>query len=156
MTSRLWLMITVWTCLAWTTGCGRSAGHSDEAAAVAAIQRLGGKVEFDTNGPDRRVQKVYLHQTRVRDDDLAVFEKLPKLQNVFLGKTDITDEGLKHLELATELRTISLNGTRVTDRGLLHLKDLKQLKTVNLQETKVTPAGIAAIKKDLSTTTFAR
>jgi hypothetical protein len=137
-------------------GCTRLAVQPDEAAAVAAIQKLGGKVEFDGTGADRRVVKVYLHQTQVSNDDLIALEKLPKLRNLFLGKTKISDQGLAHLEQAVELETLSLNATRVTDEGLKSLSGLKNLKTVNLQETQVTQAGVSQLRKSLPTAKIAR
>ena len=142
--------------IVFVMGCGRPAGHLDEAAAVEAIQRLGGKVDYDGEGADRRVVKVYLHQTPVTDDDLAVLEKLPKLRNLFLGQTKIGDAGLVHLEQATELETLSVNATNLTDAGLKSLEGLKHLKTLNLQETRVTAAGVAQLRKSLPTAKIAR
>lgn len=139
-----------------SVGCGQSAGHPDEVAAVAAIRKLGGKVEFGDTGPRRRVVKVYLHQTAVRDDDLAALAKLPSLRNVFLGKTQIGDAGLEHLAGATQMQTLSLNATRVTDAGLQSLNGLTNLKTLNLQETQVTAGGAAELKKTLGGVTIAR
>ena len=148
---RLWVSI-----LATAIGCHQPAGHPDESAAVAAIQKLGGKVEFDHPGAGRRVIKVYLHNTAVQDADLAALEKLPKLKNVFLGKTQIGDAGLEYLQRASELQTLSLNSTRVTDAGLKSLTGLTNLKTLNLQETQVTAAGAAQLHKSLSGVTIAR
>ena len=137
-------------------GCSRAGAHPDEAAAVAAIQKLGGKVDYAGEGAERRVIKVYLHQTQVGDDDLVVLKKLPKLKNLFLGKTNIGDPGLTHLEQAAELQTLGLNSTRVTDAGLKSLAELKNLKTVNLQETQVTAAGAAQLRKSLPAAKIAR
>jgi hypothetical protein len=137
------------------TGCGQPAVHPDETAAVAAILKLGGKVEYAPDA-DRRVVKVYLHDTPVRDADLAVLEKLPKLKNLFLGRTQIGDAGLEHLKNAAQLETLSLNGTGVTDAGLKSLIELKNLKTLNLQETRVTNGGVALLRKSLRGATIAR
>ena len=148
---RLWVSI-----LATAIGCNQPAGQPDESAAVAAIQKHGGKVEFDHPGADRRVIKVYLHNTAVQDADLAALEKLPKLKNVFLGRTQIGDAGLEYLQGASELQTLSLNSTQVTDAGLKSLTSLTKLKTLNLQETQVTAAGAVQLHKSLSGVTIAR
>ena len=148
---RLWVSI-----LATAIGCNQPAGQPDESAAVAAIQKHGGKVEFDHPGGDQRVIKVYLHNTAVQDADLAALEKLPMLKNVFLGRTQIGDAGLEYLQGASELQTLSLNSTRVTDAGLKSLTGLTKLKTLNLQETQVTAAGAAQLCKSLSGVTIAR
>ncbi len=137
-------------------GCRPAVGNPGEAAAIAAIQQLGGKVEVDDKQPDRPVLKVYLHSTPVTDADLAHLEQLKRVQNLFLGKTQITDAGLEHLQGASNLKTLSLNATRVTDVGLKSLTGLTNLKTLNLQETKVTAGGVAELKRKLPGVTIAR
>ncbi|MDB5391893.1 MAG: hypothetical protein JWM11_7539 [Planctomycetaceae bacterium] len=138
------------------SGCGAPAGNTAEADAVAAILKLGGKVEYSEINPDRPVLKVYLHSTKVQDADLAALEKLPRLQNLFLGRTKISDAGLGHLQKASHLETLSLNSTAVTDDGIKRLSHLKNLKTLNLQETKVTEAGVKELKQALPGLTIAR
>jgi len=128
-------------------GCGGPSPASSEAAAVATILKLNGKVEFDEQAPNRPVLKVYLHSTAVKNEDLQRLSTLSKLQNLFLAKTQIGDAGLEHLKGATELKTLSLNGTQVTDAGLKFLTGLKNLKTLNLQDTKVTPAAISELRQ---------
>lgn len=128
-------------------GCGKPAGNSAEADAVAAILRLNGQVEFDDKAPDHPTIKVYLHSTSVKDSDLAAIEKLTKLQNLFLGKTQIGDTGLEHLRGASQLKTLSLNATKVTDAGLKSLTGLKNLRTINLQDTQVTAAGVGELRQ---------
>ena len=137
-------------------GCSKPLQNPDEAAAVAFIQKLGGKVEFVGEGKDQRVFKVYLHNTSVQDADLAVLETLPKLTNLFLGKTQIGDAGLLHLLKSGDLQTLSLNSTRVTDEGLKSLVTLTKLKTLNLQETKVTNDGLAELRKAIPEARIAR
>ena len=147
------VLLLVILCL---SGCSRDIGHADESTTVALIQKVGGKVEYDGDGADRRVVKVYLHSTSVQDADLATLIKLPKLKNLFLGKTQVTDAGLEHLSTITELQTLSLNSTQITDAGLKRLSQLTKLKTLNLQETKSTPGGVAQLRKSLPKTTIAR
>ena len=90
--------------------------------------------------------KVYLHETAVKDDDLALICKLTRVRNLFLGKTRIGDAGLKHLQTSEELQTLSLNSTQVTDAGLESLSKLTKLKTLNLQETQVTAGGLSRLE----------
>lgn len=137
-------------------GCGKPVENSEEAAAIASIQKLKGKIEFEGEGQERRVVKVYLHSTAVQDSDLAVLPKVLKLKNLFLGKTQISDAGLEHLGHCVELLTLSLNSTRVTDEGLKSLSKLSKLKTLNVQETKVTKEGAAVLKRQLPGVTIAR
>lgn len=136
-------------------GCGHR-GNPQEAAAVAAIERLAGTVEYDEKSPDKPVQKVYLNGTATTDADLAVLAKLPKLRNLFLGQTKITDAGLEHLKGRTSLVTLSLNSTDISDAGLKHVATLSGLKTLNLQDTKVSATGVQELRRALPTTTIAR
>jgi|GEM_PF-6457583 len=137
-------------------GCAQPTGNSDEAAAIAAIQKFGGKVELEGQGNDRRVIKVYLHGSSIQDDDLTLIEKLPKVRNLFLGKTQVRDAGLSYLRTSSELQTLSLNYTRVTDEGLKSLTGLSKLKTLNLQETKATAEGAAELRKAIPGLTIAQ
>lgn len=142
--------------MACSFGCGKSLGNPGERDAVKMIQKLGGKVEFDGEGNDQRVIKVYLNSTAIKDTDLGPLEQLSKLRNLFLGKTQISDAGLKHLQGFGDLQTLSLNSTHVTDAGLEPLFKLTKLKTINLQETDVTAAGVARLRKALPGTMIAR
>ncbi len=137
-------------------GCGQPAVNPGEAATVAAIQKLGGKVEFDEKSPDRPVIKVYLHGTAVKDADLAVLKDLKKLQNLFLGKTKISDAGLEHLKTLPQLHTLSLNSTEVSDAGLKQLSAITTLQTLNLQESKVSVGGAEELRRSLPNTRVAR
>lgn len=152
------MKLRVMSCLLllMVAGCGGPRASATEAAAVAAIEKLGGKVEFDSKAPESPVIKVYLHGTAVTDSDLTVLPKLTQLQNLFLGKTKISDAGLEHVKGASHLKTLSLNGTAVTDAGLKQLADLKELKTLNVQETKVTAAGVDELRRTLPQVTIAR
>lgn len=137
-------------------GCQRPPGNPGEAAAIAAIEKLGGRIEVDEARADKPVIKVYLHSTAVKDTDLSHIEQLQHLQSLFLGKTQITDAGLEHVRGATSLKTLSLNGTAITDAGLQQLTALTKLKTLNLQETKASPKGIAELKGKLPGVMIAR
>jgi hypothetical protein len=127
--------------------------------AVAAIQKLGGHVEYDwqrdANGnplPDpqppgpawlRRVLGDYFFTTPVRAS---------------LG----TDVGLEHVEELTQLKELNLGGlqiigvgaeegvefgdSKVTDAGLKHIKGLTRLQSLNLDAFRITDAGLENLK----------
>ena len=105
--------------------CLSGAARADEASAVKAIEKLGGKV--------------------TRDD------KLPgkPLIAVDLARTKVTDAGLKELKDFKQLTSLDVSFTRVTATGLKELKDLKQLTSLNLNNTKVTDDGVADLQKAL-------
>lgn len=137
-------------------GCGGRIGNAGEAAAIAKVERLGGKVELDEKTPEHSVVKVYLHSTGVKDTDLVVLKEFTHLRNLFLGKTRITDAGLEHLQGLAKLQTLSLNSTPITDAGLKPLAGLNGLQTLNLQETQTTAAGVAELRRLLPSTKIAR
>lgn len=139
-----------WFCLLLfcLSACSQK-GSPLESAAIAKLQRLGGKVEIDLQDTDQRAGKVYLHSTKVTDADLQNIELLTHVRTLSLGRTQITDAGLVHLKRLSNLETLSLNLTSVTDAGLQHLRGLSKLKTLNLLETGVTDAGVRDLKQAL-------
>src|SRR5947208_10389805 len=96
--------------------CLSGAARADEASAVEAVEKLGGKVTRDDKLPGKPVIGVNLNHSKV------------------------TDASLKELKDLKQLTTLILTGTQVTDAGLKELADLKQLTSLNLGYTKVTDA----------------
>jgi len=146
------------------------AGNSAQDRAIAAIEKLGGKVERDETAPDKpviavnfgttqvgdealanlaglaKLQKLTLNGTKVTDAGLAQLKGLSKLQKLYLVDTKVGDAGLEHVKGLTELRVLSLVGTQVTDAGLDRLLGLKNLQEVFLAATKVTDAGVKKLQ----------
>ena len=105
--------------------CLSGAAWADEASAVKAVEKLGGKVTRDDKLPGKPVIGVNLPATKV------------------------TDAGLKELKDLKQLTTLDLFFTGVTDAGLKELKELKQLTTLYLGHTLVTADGVADLQKAL-------
>ena len=84
------------------------ASRADEAEAIKAVQKLGGKVTVDEKRPGKPVVAVNLTFTKV------------------------TDAGLKELADSRALQELDLHGTKVTDAGLKELAGLKTLQTLDL------------------------
>src|SRR5262245_32041096 len=78
-------------------------GRADEAAAVKAIEKLGGKVTRDDKLPGKPVVAVDLGGTTVTDAGLKELKELKTLQSLEIGSTQVTDTGLKELK---ELKTL--------------------------------------------------
>lgn len=96
-------------------------------SAIAAVQRLGGRVIQNENGI-----VVDLADTTV--DDEAFRSLAPRLE---------------HLRPLGELR---LANTAVTDRTLRTLPKFKTLKAIDLHGSQVTPGGVVGLKRALSET----
>ncbi len=122
-----------------------------QAAAIAAIEKLGGEVGVDDAGVVRTID---LCDTQITDAGLEHLEELTDLKWLDLSGTQVTDAGLEHLkgltnleglhrlEGLTKLWELHLEGTRVTDAGLAHLKGLRRLRFLWLRGTQVTDAGL--------------
>src|SRR3954451_17907631 len=80
------------------------ASDVEQERAVAAIEKLGGKVERDRTSPGHPVLGVDLRMTDATDKDLASLEGLKSLQNLRLSSNRITDAGLVHIKRLTDLR----------------------------------------------------
>lgn len=132
-------------------------------AAVAAIQKLGGRVEYDPSLPSRSAwQRILLgddsygnatgldlSQTRVTDAELAHIRELPRLRWLAVSETKATDAGLVHLGGLTRLQNLNLGETQVTDAGLVHLHRLQQLGVLSVQRSQVTDSGVKGLQKSL-------
>jgi Leucine rich repeat len=125
------------------------ANDVEQERAVAAIEKLGGKVERDLTSPGHLVVRVDLRMTGVTDTDLASLGTLKSLQSLSLSCTGITDAGLAHLEGLANLRRLDLDVNRITDAGLVHLEGLANLRRLDLRFTKVTIAGAERLQRKL-------
>jgi hypothetical protein len=100
------LLCLIMTCSVLATDSQAQTTNNSQAAAVAAIKKLGGKVTFDKKNPGKPI---------VRD---------------YLRGHNVTDAGLVHLKGPTKLQRLNLSGTEVTDAGLVHLKGLRNLRSL--------------------------
>ena len=165
----LWSFLWLSACLA---GCG-ARPTAEQAEAIAAIERLGGKLKFADDRPGRPVIEIALGGTAASDADLACLARFPELETLslfdssigdagiaelkplanlrtlYLGRTKITDAGLDALAGMQRLKTLGLSDTRVTDAGLLRLTGLNQLASVNLRRTPTTDPGVRKLKESL-------
>jgi hypothetical protein len=125
-------------------------------AAVEAIEKFGGKVEFDQTVPVRsatmrqilgnesfgNVRSVIFDGTQVSDAGLVHLAELRGLKELWLGDTPVTDADLVHLAGLTKLESLYLQETQVSDAGLVHLAGLKGLRELWLKDSLMTDAGL--------------
>ena len=125
--------------------CSVSAAPGEgQDAAIAAIQKLGGKVEYN----DSR-KSVSLRDLKITDADLKHLKELPDLTDLELRGTAVTDSGLAHLKDLNKLVILNLYDTTIGDAGLEHLKGLTKLNFLMLKQTNVTDAGARKLKQAL-------
>jgi tRNA A-37 threonylcarbamoyl transferase component Bud32 len=112
-----------------------------------ALQRMRAKVQRQDPADDRSaIVAVDLHDTPVKDEDLACLANLGTLKQLNLAQTSIGDAGLRHLQALTQLETLDLDNTKVGDAGLAHLRGLAPLQTLFLAGSRVSSAGLAHLR----------
>lgn len=114
--------------------------------AVAAIEKLGGKVDVDDTSPKKPVIRVIFKGGKVTDAGLVHLRGLSELKTLYLDGSSITDAGLVNLKGLTKLETLGLSQTAVTRTGLVHLKGMVKLQTLGLSRTSVTDSGLVHLK----------
>ena len=146
-----------------------SRNTNEQQKAVAEIERLGGKVEFNAekavvkvdlnNAPitDDAVLKnlaafqalewLDLRQTAIGDEAVAYLKNLKKLKFLNLFRTNMSDRGLAELKELTALETLLIGGTSITDEGLKNLEKFSKLKKISIFRTAISDAGIKYLEK---------
>ena len=79
---------------------GYSGEPNEEAAAIAEITRLGGRVKVDETQPGKPVVSVNLIGTQVTDARLVHIEVLGNLKVLVVHGTHVSDAGVKQLHEA--------------------------------------------------------
>ena len=140
--------------------------QADEKSAIAAIEKLGGRVLYiaqDSNeysvtitrnlfskekgftGADVKLLgqlsnavEISFQHPDTDDSWIIPIKNLGKLKKLHLQKTKISDKALDTIGAIGSLEYLNLYQTAVTDGGLDKLKNLKKLKALYLWQTKVT------------------
>jgi hypothetical protein len=144
-------LLLLWSVL--ISGCGESKKFDEQPKveneskedAVAAIKKLGGKVQTAENH-GQPVVKVDLFRQPVTDAGLVHLKGLKSLSNLRLSETKVTDTGLVHIKGLTKLSRLFLSDIQVTDAGLVYLKRLVHMEMLDLSKTDVTDAGLIHLK----------
>ena len=145
---KIWMLLMGLLVPAATLTYGAEPDGAQEAA-IAAIEKLGGRVKVSKNLDPGNVYAVYLDNNRVTDAALVHLTGLSSLLILELERSQVTDAGLVHLKGLVNLRALRLNDTEVTDAGLEHLKGLIDLEVLVLSDTQVTDAGVAKLQEAL-------
>jgi hypothetical protein len=114
--------------------------------AVAAIKKMGGRVETDSKAPGEPVVKVHLFGGKIAGTGLECLKALPAVYWVGLHKSDITNADVKHLKSLPKLRRLGLAETKITDAALIDLKEITTLEWLQLYDCAITDEGLAHLK----------
>jgi repressor of nif and glnA expression len=148
--------LVIWTAIAAQSFLQINAVFADEEAAIRRLQELGGTIQFDREGKDRAVIRVYLSGVKISDEDLLILKELHELKELSIsGQTQkspprsdgkITDKGVKTIGQLSKLESLNLCGNRITDTGLKELRELKEIRRLDLSLTAVTDDGLRALR----------
>ena len=129
----------------------RSRVHADDpvasadAAAVAAIETIGGSVRPIAGKSEDREVEFHLRGRKLTDEGLVHVAALKNVVSLNLRDTKITGAGLAHLKGLTKLRWLHLERTRVGDEGIENLAGLVNLEYLNLYATKITDRSLGRL-----------
>ena len=123
------------------------ASSADEAAAVRAVEKLGGRITRDAERPGKPVVEVDFYNSKITDAGLKVLKEFKGLKTLVLDNTEITDAGLKELKELKNLQTLELGVPNITDAGLKELKEHKSLQQLSLGYTQVTDVGLKELRE---------
>ncbi len=116
----------------------------EDKRAAAAVEKLGGKVEFNSKG---EVIKVDLNNAKITDADLKHLERFSELEWLDLRVTPIGDEGVSHIRNLRKLKFLNVARTSFSDKGLDHISGLVELETLLIGTTKVTDEGMKSLAR---------
>jgi hypothetical protein len=149
--------------------CGASAS-TEQARAIAAIEKHGGRIRYEENDPSkpvvelildrvdktsdcllqtkhcRTIQSVQISQTKLAEGDLAILKDLPHLTTLMLYDVPLSNEELKHIKPLKSLRVLTVGHTGVSDPGLVHIEAITALEELYIFEPKVRDAGLERLK----------
>ena len=127
---------------------GRADGPAPdpEAAALAAIEKLGGSVRSVSGGCDDREVEFHLGGRGLTDAGLVHVAALKNVASLNLRDTRISSAGLRHLKGLTKLRWLHLERTAIGDDGVENLAGLVHLEYLNLYATKITDKSLDHLK----------
>lgn len=147
-----------------------------QAAAVVAIQRLGGTITYDfeckpasryglefvtgSKSPvptwliDRlgldffhSVVNVDLNQRFLGDEDIKKLPDFPNLLGLNLRRSQMGNSGAAAIAHYQSLKSLNLVMSEIGDTGLKEIATLKSLQVLNLDQTRLSDSGLAHIAK---------
>ncbi len=142
---RFWLCVglflatlsTGW-CLAGDVRKAPLVRPGSEQEAVAALEKIGGRVRRHPKRPGSPVIAVYLHGNKVRDEHLKYLASFKSLEYVQFFSVGLRGDGLAHLKGLKNLYILGLGFTRLSSRdSWRHLKQLQQLQYVEIGYTEI-------------------
>lgn len=93
-----------------------------------------------------QIIQLSLARMPVKDDDLAVIEKMINLRDLNLNYTNVTSKGLERLVSLQKLQEIALSGTAVDRQSLEKIAALPSIKSVYIWNTAIDSTQVLSVR----------
>jgi hypothetical protein len=100
-------------------------------------------------GPKKKLERVWLNNTRITDDALATIALWPQLKTLDLHATKVTSHGVQRLEKLERLEELILDGTKVDDDVVPTLCQMPSLRLLRLHYTTISGEGLLRLREAL-------
>jgi hypothetical protein len=118
---------------------------SDREAAIARIEKIGGRISFDNQKPGKPVTRIAVRGDDFDDDVMKSLRLFPELKSLRLHEAAITDAGMSHLKHCKQLQHLDIGHSDITDKGIEAIAHLTELEDLDIGHTKVSGAGLAKL-----------
>ena len=140
-----------------------AAGNS---AAMEAIQRLGGEIQYGNPGPYSRflndwfgdeyfsnIDRITFEGNRVTDDALCKmlrthFQSLHEVSHISIDNCPITEKSLIELAAIADVETLSLVETNICDEGILSILLFSNLRHLTLENVNSSNRNLQSYRDD--------
>ncbi|MGV3609002.1 MAG: leucine-rich repeat domain-containing protein [Planctomycetaceae bacterium] len=96
-----------------------------------------------------QLESVALCDGTVKDEDLAILAKLPRLRFLRVDSDHITDQGIAALEGCTNLHDVVIEGNQLTGKGLAVVVKLPNLKGLHWDSELTTDGDLECLRDNL-------
>lgn len=93
-----------------------------------------------------QIIQLSLARMPVKDDDLAVIEKMTNLRDLNLNYTNVTSKGLERLVSLQKLQEIALSGTAIDRQSLQKIAALPSIKSVYIWNTGIDSTQVLSVR----------
>src|SRR5262245_64351171 len=105
---------------------------ADEAAAVKALEKVGGRATRDTKLPGKPVVEVFAANMKKPAAGMKAIKSFAKLRRLNLINAQVTDEGLKGISALKELTVLQAYGNKLTRVALKEIGKITQLTRLDI------------------------
>lgn len=94
----------------------------------------------------KQIIQLSLARMPVKDDDLAIIEKMTNLRDLNLNYTNVTSKGLERLMSLKKLKEIALSGTAIDRQSLEKILKLPSIRSVYIWNTQIDSTQVLSVR----------